>query len=413
MMSSPTFTSDFHSVVNIAILNSLGFFFLDFLIPYVATVELQASGQQMGLIFSVRTIGYLSIASFAGSLSDNYSPKKLIIMGSTGRGLAYFVLYYAIVIRDLWMMVFGNLFLGIMAGFFWIPLDIIVSNKSKASHRSEAFGYRSAAIGKGTALGAIVGFTVFNTFSEINPDLRLMVYLPLAIYGLGNILAALQYARIDESLTIQEGIVVQERLSYRGFFGSLSPSFRTALVVLFVTIFLTSVNGSLAKPFLLVYLTTNIESNPSLASAAYIPAGISSLLLAPRMGRLVDQFDQRLTLTIGIALGAITTLLLISTTSLLVFSLLLILDMSIATATGLIVVNIFSRISVQNRGKIFGLQTVFGDLGAILGPLAGGFLWDALGQKSPFYLSVGVEFLIIPVILYAYRLILPFLSEKI
>ncbi|MHA2502164.1 MAG: MFS transporter [Candidatus Kariarchaeaceae archaeon] len=392
-MSSPTFTSDFHSVVNIAILNSLGFFFLDFLIPYVATVELQASGQQMGLIFSVRTIGYLSIASFAGSLSDNYSPKKLIIMGSTGRGLAYFVLYYAIVIRDLWMMVFGNLFLGIMAGFFWIPLDIIVSNKSKASHRSEAFGYRSAAIGKGTALGAIVGFTVFNTFSEINPDLRLMVYLPLAIYGLGNILAALQYARIDESLTIQEGIVVQERLSYRGFFGSLSPSFRTALVVLFVTIFLTSVNGSLAKPFLLVYLTTNIESNPSLASAAYIP--------------------ERLTLTIGIALGAITTLLLISTTSLLVFSLLLILDMSIATATGLIVVNIFSRISVQNRGKIFGLQTVFGDLGAILGPLAGGFLWDALGQKSPFYLSVGVEFLIIPVILYAYRLILPFLSEKI
>ena len=56
------FTVDFHRMVGLTIWNSFGFFFLDFLIPYVAASEIRASGTEMGFIFSVRMIGYFIIA---------------------------------------------------------------------------------------------------------------------------------------------------------------------------------------------------------------------------------------------------------------------------------------------------------------------------------------------------------------
>jgi MFS family permease len=131
------FTNDFHSMVRLIIWNSFGFFFLDFLIPFVASTEIDASGTDMGIIFSIRIIGYLVIAPFAGILADKISNKFLIFIGSCGRGIAYFLLYGSIVFSSLLVMTIGNFLLGFMAGFYWIPLDVLISQKSAKAHRSQ------------------------------------------------------------------------------------------------------------------------------------------------------------------------------------------------------------------------------------------------------------------------------------
>ncbi|MDW7991856.1 MAG: MFS transporter [Anaerolineae bacterium] len=44
----------------------------------------------------------------------------------------------------------------------------------------------------------------------------------------------------------------------------------------------------------------------------------------------------------------------------------------------------------DTRGTSYGLYTFAYFLGAMVGPLAGGWLYDAVGQVAPFYLNAGV-----------------------
>ena len=57
-------------MIQIVILNSLGFFFLEFIIQYFASQQLYATGTQMGLIFSVHVIGQLISSFFTGIIAD-------------------------------------------------------------------------------------------------------------------------------------------------------------------------------------------------------------------------------------------------------------------------------------------------------------------------------------------------------
>ncbi|MCY3412995.1 MAG: MFS transporter [Candidatus Heimdallarchaeota archaeon] len=398
------FTSDFKLMIRLAIFNSLGFFFLDFLIPFIASTVIGASGSQMGVIFSIRTVGYLLLAPFVGSLADRFSKKGLILIGSIGRGLAYFLLYFSIVWSSMDFMIAGNLLLGLMAGFYWIPFDILVSFKSREENRSEAFGMRSASMGWGVLFGAIIGFGLMGYFSAVYPDKPLLIYSALVIYGVANIIGGvLFFVLIDEKSRCDDGLQLTSDISYITFLKSMPRKLLVGFTILLVVMFFASTNSSIAKPFILVYLTSVITDNPTIASSAYIPAGISSMLLAPYLGKLADRLDNRLIITVSAILGALLTYILIHTTSIVIFSILLVLDMTIGTVVGLLVTNILSNIDKENRGKVFGLTTISTDVGAIFGPIIGGILWDARGMRAPFIFSIIVELLLIPFYIYAIR----------
>ena len=120
MANTERVTTDFQAMVNIVLWNSLGFFFLDFLVPYVASQELFATGSEIGVIFSVQVIGYMICSPFVGYISDSLSKRKLILIGSFGRGLAYFIIYIAIIMRSVPGLAIGTFSLGFFAGFFCI-----------------------------------------------------------------------------------------------------------------------------------------------------------------------------------------------------------------------------------------------------------------------------------------------------
>ena len=96
------FTPDFNRIIKIAILNTMGFFFLDYLIPVVTSQFLGAFGLEIGLIFSVQVLGHTISSLFVGFLTDRIKNKKTLIMiGSFGRGLSYFLLYFALLLKSL------------------------------------------------------------------------------------------------------------------------------------------------------------------------------------------------------------------------------------------------------------------------------------------------------------------------
>lgn len=405
-------TDDFSSMVKIIIFNSLGFFFLDFLIPYVASQELQAAGIDMGVIFSVIVIGYMISSPFVGAITDRVSKKLLIFIGSIGRGVAYFILYGAIILKSLLGIALGMFFLGFLAGFFWIPLNTLIAEKSSVKNRSYAYGRRESAEGIGTFFGAFVGFGILLIAFEIAPHNSFLIYSALVVFGLVNILAGIVFLIcVDESVKYIENFR-NEFIASQSVQKWVPSSLVIGLSLLFVVLFLSSTNGSLAKPFLNVYLLENIEDNPTLAALAYAPSGFVSMLLAPKLGEIADRTNPYIGISLASGLGALITFSLINTTNLWVFAALLIMDVTVVTTGGLVLSNFISRVSKSHRGKIFGFQSTFSNFGAIIGPLFGGIVWDLFGSKSPFIVSIVVELALIPFYIIAMFYLLPHLAES-
>ena len=396
------FTSDFRVMINNLILNSLGFFFLDFILYYFTSEILNASGLEVGFIFTLHIIGNLISSTFTGFITDiAKSKKRLVLLGSIGRGIAYFILYIALFFADLIGIYIGYFFLGFFVGFFWVPFNTLIAQKSRKDVRSQAFGKKEAALGKGLMIGAILGFVIFNTaigFTQ-NP---LVIYLAIPIYGIVNFYAGIRFNRIvDETLIISDTNLKTEipKIMILGF------------ILISIVLFLASLNASLSRPFLNKYLLEVVTNNPLFASLAYIPAGTISMLLAPKLGKMLDRIKPELGISLASVLGALVTWFLINTQDLITFSILLTLDIAIAQSSGLVVQNILSRMTLKHRGKIFSAFQFFMSIGNILGPILGGLAWDFIGIRAPFFISIIVELCLIPFYILAVLIIKPYLKE--
>jgi MFS family permease len=86
-------------------------------------------------------------------------------------------------------------------------------------------------------------------------------------------------------------------------------------------------------------------------------------------------------------------------------------DYTIALSGGLIFRNLVSRVNIEHRGKMMGFSSFFMNLGATVGPIIGGIVWDAFGAKSPFIVSIFVELSLIPLYWLISYYLLPHLAE--
>ncbi|KKK41472.1 MAG: Major Facilitator Superfamily protein [Candidatus Lokiarchaeum sp. GC14_75] len=407
------FTHDYNQMLKIIILNSLGFFFIGFWIPIVARFNMGASTLQIGLVVTSFVIGRMISGFVTGFVTDRVKSRtKLVLIGSFGRAGSYFITYFAFVTNQIFLLGVGHSILGLMSGVFWIPFNTFVAEKSSKKHRSQAYGKRDSTNAVGQIIGAVLGFTLLGVASSFTDNLFL-IYIVIPIYGFSNILAGvIFYRKVDESIKFAEiGTEKTDEVTKNTKF-FISRSMVIGAFFLICILFLGSINGSIARPFLSIYIMENIESDINLVVLAYLPAGLLATLLAPKLGALVDKLPPLVGISITSTLGALMTWLLINSANIWVFSLLLLGDLAIGMAAGLIFQNLLSRISTENRGKIFGVGDFFAFLGSVIGPLLGGIAWDLISPQFPFIISIFVELSLIPLYLAAVYLLLPHMAES-
>ncbi|NHJ25550.1 MAG: MFS transporter [Candidatus Lokiarchaeota archaeon] len=423
-------TPDFIAMIRIIFWNSMGFFFFSFLIPYVTIKLLGVSRTELGLAFSIQTVGGLLSSPIVGYLTDRISKKLLVLIGSFGRATAYIVMYFGIIMSNYITFTGGMFVLGFFVGFFWTPLDTLISEKSSKMNRSFAFGKRAAMIGWGNFVGSIISVTVFLIFSIVTPEVLFLVYSPLLIFAASNILGGIIFHRkVDEELTFEKHIfniypsnveptaitkepvlmdsqeTPSEKITRGFFFGFL------ILTLAFMT---SNMNASLAYPYFQGYLTdVLLVENAILVMLIYFPSQVVSLLLAPKLGKIADKINPIIGIAFVSGFGSLVTFLIINSTSGLVFGILLLFDSTFAWGGNVILQNIVSRISKYHRGKVFGATQWLSLLGAILGPILGGIAWDNFGPKSPFIISIFIELSVIPLYAIAITYLKKYMAEKI
>jgi MFS family permease len=418
--SPPAFTSDFGAMIAVFIWTSTGFYFFDFVIPYVSAQILHISGTELGIVFSVITIGVMVSSPISGWVTDHLPKRWFVVGGTIGRGISYLIIYVSIIARSYWGFMFGCFFLGLAVSFVWVPLNAIIAQKSCPERRSEAYSKRDLAVGIGTLIGGLIGFSIFSIFSEYAPENFALIYISLILFAGANFYGAWLFSR-----KIRDEITYDNCVPNLSFERNRDPSTSSVIpawklrrllflgvLLLLVAVFVSATNERIAKPFIQFYLFDYLTSDPQIVMLVYLPTGVISLLITPLLGKWADQINPKYGLVIVATLGAITTWALISTRSVVLFAILLVFDAAFATAAALILDNFFSRISKKNRGKLLGLRTFIGQIGGIIGPILGGYLWDHLSHRSPFQLSIFVELLLIPLIVAAVSILIPMLDEK-
>ena len=417
-------------MIRIIFWNSMGFFFFSFLIPYVTIQLLGVSKTELGLTFSVQTIGGLFSAPIVGYLTDRVSRKKLILIGSFGRATSYILMYIGIIVSSFVLFTAAMFLIGFFVGFFWTPLDTLISEKSNKSNRSFAFGKRVGMIGKGNAIGSLISFLIFWLANSFIPENLFLVYFPLLLFAASNIFGGFMFhLKVDEEFTFdkhifnlfpiseepsavsKEPVISDVHLKSRN---NLAIGFFIGFSMLILAFMTSNINQMLAYPYFQVYLIEELDvSNPTLVMVIYFPSAIVSQLLAPKIGKIVDKINPILGMAIVSSLGAFVTWLIINSTSGYVFGLILLFDSTFAWGGGLILQNVLSRISKIHRGKVFGAAQWLSLLGAVVGPIIGGFVYDTIGPTSPFVISIFIELSVIPLYAIAIRTLKPYMAEKV
>ncbi len=424
-------TPDFVPMIRIVFWNSMGFFFFWFLIPQVIWVVFKASGTELGFSFAGQTFGGLISAPIVGWLTDRISKKLLVLIGSFGRGVSYLIMYFGIIYSSLIIFVIGLFTLGFFVGFFWSPLDALISQKSHKTFRSSAFGKQAGMLGWGNFVGSTVAFLIFALAITFVPDNPYLIYSPLIMFFVSNVYAGIIFNKnVDEALTYddhistfnnqnntaQEHIEIEEppkRSDKPKKASKQTYTFLIGFVILILAFMTSNINQTIAPPYFQLYIRTFINNNDIIVMLIYFPSQVLSLLLAPKLGKFADRINPMIGIAIFSALGSLVTWLFIISTNEIAVTVILFLDSTFAWAGNLVLQNILSRISKTHRGKLFGISRWMSFFGAIIGPIIGGFAWDQIGFTSPFIISIFVELTVIPLYVIAIKLLKPHMAEKL
>lgn len=412
------FTSDFNKVIFIVVWNSLGFFFVEFILIYMISQVWEGPGLAIGLFPAFMTFGNLISSFFIGYLTDHISKQKLVMVGSFGRGLSYFGLYTSIIVQSLPGIYISSFLLGLGALLFWVPLDTIISEKSSKYHRSSAFGRRRFALGIGMVIGTIVGFTIFSLASYITPENVFIIFSPLPLFGIANFYAGIKFSlNVDENLKFvyseKESDDSMENIISDNTVNKTSRLYILGVILLFFALLLGATNVGIYRPFILPIVFKNINEPPALISWFYLPATIVGTLIAPKLGVIADKINPYLTLSITSVIGGIVTWIIVFfTNNLWLLSFLLVIDNTIMLTSGFVLINFLSRISITHRGKIFGLISSFDSLGMIIGPIVGGIVYE-ISTSTPFIISILVEWALIPFFILGIYILNPQVVESL
>jgi len=160
------------------------------------------------------------------------------------------------------------------------------------------------------------------------------------------------------------------------------------LLALMGIVLVTGASTAMVWPLLMVFLQDALQADVAALVWAYLPAALISAFLPSRMGRIADRLGRKSPMIAGLIVGAAASALIPHLRSILPLIVLWAVESlgytALMPAERAFVADIAGQ---DTRGTSYGLYTFAYFLGAALGPLAGGWLYDNIGHATPFYLN--------------------------
>jgi MFS family permease len=356
---------------------SFPFGILAFILPIYGR-ELGASALEVGAFFSAFSVVPVLVRPFLGRALDRWGRRPFLLAGLGGYLAAVLAFAFA---TTVWMLTVARFLQGIGAAFLWLTAYTMVADLATAGGRGMSFGLIDEATNRGAIIGTTMGFTlIFSLQRAGSMDWPRVWWILFAVYGLTTIGAL--------------GIAWRGTRETRPFVRGDAPASRAVsrrLFTLMGIVLVTGASSAMVWPMLMIFLQDSLHAEVDGLALAYLPAALISSFLPSRMGIISDRFGRRRPMILGLLIGAAASALIPHLRSLAALAGLWAVESAGYAASVPAERAFVADIAGEDvRGTSYGLYTFAYFLGAALGPLAGGWLYDEVSPAMPFYLNTAV-----------------------
>lgn len=356
-------------------LDLVGFGIVLPLLPFYAT-ELGASPFEVGLIIASYSGMQFLFAPIWGSLSDRYGRRPLLLVGLLGSAASYVVFGLA---GTLGVLLFSRVIAGIMGAN--IPVaQAYIADSTSVERRARGMGMIGAAFGLGFIFGPAIG----GVLSRWGYGLPGFVAAGLSLSA-----AAAAWVRLPESLAPEN-----RTRDGRGALSAVTGRFRAAARVLrrprlrdpIGVFFLGTMGFAGFTTIFPLFLDMPLGLNAAHAGGMFALVGVVSAGVQGRLiGPLVERYGERANAAFGGALLAcsVVSMGLIQTLAGTIVSLI-----GVGLGWGLLAPSLQSLVSRRamshEQGEVLGVNQSAAALARVIGPVAAGWAYGALGAGLDF-----------------------------
>lgn len=354
---------------------SFPFGILSFVLP-IYSKDLGATALEVGILFSVLSFIPVVVRPFLGRALDRWGRRPFLLLGLAGYTISTSLFALADTIP---LLTVARFIQGIGNAFLWLPAYTIVADWARGSHRGHEFGRIDEASVQGAIIGTLIGFGLIFALERAGLSLKEAWPWLFALYTFPAMLAFRDGWRgVPESRPANTAPVQSHPLSGQ-------------LLALMGIVLVTGASSTMVWPLLMIFLQDTLQADIGTLTIAYLPAALISGFLPSRLGWIADRWGRKGPMIAGLVVSALASALIPQLRSLWMLTVLWAVE-SLGYCASLPAERAFVAdiAGEDTRGTSYGLYTFAYFLGAALGPMAGGWLYDFGGHAAPFYLNAGV-----------------------
>jgi MFS family permease len=355
------------SHVTAVLFGSMAFVFLNFSLPIYAD-DLGVGAVGIGAMFAIFTGTMLIVRPVVGWCLDRFGRKWFFVGAFLFYCLAMGVFAESSSAADFYVARFLQ---GIGASLMWVSARTIVADITDVTQRGEAMGQLMARSVQGSMIGGVYGFTLVGFMPMAAAwQWAFYGYAAAALIGF-----AWALVRVDETHAATAEAL--PRLV-------ITPAVRRLLVV----VLLSGFASALIQPIYLIFLKQKFALSVYELAVAFLPAGAVFAVLPKYAGRWSDRFGRARMIAIGVAFAGIVSAALPwfpSIALLAAFYVLFAVGWTMASPAEDALVGDLA--SDRDRGRLMGAKEAAAGVGAALGPLVGGFIYDYWAHEMAFVVN--------------------------
>jgi DHA1 family multidrug resistance protein-like MFS transporter len=356
---------------------SFPFGILSFVLPIYGK-ELGATALEVGGFFSVISLVPVIVRPVLGRVLDRWGRRPFLLLGLLGYVAAMVIFCLA---DTVWLLTVARFVQGLGQAFLWLSAYTIVADVAIEAGRGHDFGSIDEAVNRGAIVGTTGGFfTVFSLEGSFDPSWEQIWFWLFVAYTIPALLALwIGWRGVKETRPQATTRPIESR------------AISSQLLALMGIVFVTGASTSMVWPLLMIFLQDTLGADVEVLAWAYLPAALITAFLPSRMGRIADRWGRKKPMIAGLLIGALASALIPHLRSIVPLIVLWAIESLGYTASVPAERAFVADIAGEDtRGTSYGLYTFAYFLGATIGPLAGGWLYDNLGHAMPFYLNTVV-----------------------
>ncbi len=376
---------------------SLGFGSISAVLPYYIlylggrldrlpeTFEKISGASSYALEFTALTSAFMLtraiMARYFGTLSDRVGRKKIILVGT----IFYVLMAFAYIVSSSTIHLYLiRGFQGIASAMVWPVAEALLMDTIEPSHRGRAMAVymiaNNLAMTSGPAVGAaIYKFgVIFLGIKEVGKALK-FPFFGLALFSSLAIPATLL---LEESGVRSPKPMPKENKNVKTEI-EIPEETRKSINAIYAMAIANGVGMGLTAPLFSIFIIEFIKADPAAVASVFTIAGLIGLAVTYPAGRISDSIGRRPTIISGTFFSRLTTMLIPFTRSLKGFGVLTSLR-SVAFNFSMPSFRALQAdiVPKEVRGKIFGTVQAAFNIGAVVGPLIGGHIYQLYAPKS-------------------------------